>query len=151
MGYSSLWHEKRKKIYIFFKISKIIFKFFETKLVPHFHWLTRKFIYWIFVYVTFLMYTHSRLSIKYIQSDFLISNPSSPCACIYAFSLQPILPSTSVWIIFSKDDLTDIFCELLSFKGPQTMLQNEETTVQSYQKIFSLKTKKSPGDQGCAF
>ena len=97
------------------------------------------------------MYTHSRLSIKYIQSDFLISNPSSPCACIYAFSLQPILPSTSVWIIFSKDDLTDIFCELLSFKGPQTMLQNEETTVQSYQKIFSLKTKKSPGDQGCAF
>ena len=97
------------------------------------------------------MYTHWGSSIKYIHSDFTVSNPCSPCACTYPFSLQPILPSTSIWIIFLKDDLTDMFCELLSFKEPQAMLQKKEATVQSYQKMLCLKTKKSPVDQGCAF
>ena len=31
--------------------------------------------------------------------------------------------------------MTDIFCALLSIKEPQTMLQNKETTAQSYRKM----------------
>ena len=41
--------------------------------------------------------------------------------------------------------MTDIFCELLSIKEPQTTLQNKETTVQSYWKMLIQKTKKSLG------
>ena len=39
---------------------------------------------------------------------------------------------------------TDIFCEFLSIKEPQT-LQNKETTVQSYQKMSNQNTNKSLG------
>ena len=41
--------------------------------------------------------------------------------------------------------MTDIFCELLSIKEPQTTLQNKETTVQSYRKMSIQNTKKSLG------
>ena len=41
--------------------------------------------------------------------------------------------------------MTDIFCELLSIKEPQTALQNKETTVQSYRKMSIQNTKKSLG------
>ena len=41
--------------------------------------------------------------------------------------------------------MTDIFCELLSIKEPQTALQNKETTVQSYRKMPFQNTKKSLG------
>ena len=40
--------------------------------------------------------------------------------------------------------MTDIFCELLSIKEPQTLSQQKETNRQSYQKISNQKTKKSP-------
>ena len=49
--------------------------------------------------------------------------------------MQPLSPSTSVRILFFKGDMTDIFCELLSIKEPQTMLQNKETTAQRYRKM----------------
>ena len=77
--------------------------------------------------------------------------PLFPLFVHILFSLHRILPSTSTRIIFFKEHLTDIFCELLSIKEPQTMLQNKETTVQSYQKMLNLSTKKSPGVQGCTF
>ena len=41
--------------------------------------------------------------------------------------------------------MADVFCELLSIKEPQTVLQNKETTAQSYRKILNQNTKKSPG------
>ena len=41
--------------------------------------------------------------------------------------------------------MTNIFCELLSIKEPQTTLQNKETTVQSYRKMSIQNTKKSLG------
>ena len=50
-------------------------------------------------------------SIKYAHSDFVI------------LDLPP------------KEDMTDIFCEFLSIKEPQTTLQNKETTIQSYWKM----------------
>ena len=59
--------------------------------------------------------------------------------------MQPLLPSTSVRILFFKGNMTDIFCELLSIKEPQTTLQNKETTVQSYRKMSIQNTKKSLG------
>ena len=57
---------------------------------------------------------------------------------------------TSIQIVFLKEDMTDIFCEILSIKEPQT-LQNKETTVQSYQKISNQNTKKSPGIEFALF
>ena len=51
----------------------------------------------------------------------------------------------NVRILFFKEDITDIFCELLSIKEPQATLQNKETTVQSYRKMANQNTKKSPG------
>ena len=47
--------------------------------------------------------------------------------------------------------MTDIFCELLSIKEPQTILQNKETTVQSYRKMSNQNNQKEPWDQVCAF
>ena len=44
-------------------------------------------------------------------------------------------PSRSVRIVLFKEDMTDIFCELLSIKEPQKTLQNKETTAQSYRKM----------------
>ena len=38
--------------------------------------------------------------------------------------------------------MADIFCELLSIKE---LLQNKETTAQSYRKMSNQKTKNSPG------
>ena len=40
--------------------------------------------------------------------------------------------------------MADIFCELLSIKEPQTMLQIKEITVQSYRKMWKPNIKKSP-------
>ena len=57
--------------------------------------------------------------------------------------MQPLSPSRSVRILCFKGDMTDIFCELLSVKEPQTTLQNKETTVQSYRKMSIQNTKKS--------
>ena len=62
-------------------------------------------------------------SIKYVRSDFVILERMD--------------------IIF-KGEMTDIFCGLLAIKGPQIALENKETTVQSYQKMSNLNTKKSP-------
>ena len=41
--------------------------------------------------------------------------------------------------------MTDIICELLSIKEPQTTLQSKETILQSYRKMSNQNTKKSPG------
>ena len=62
----------------------------------------------------------------------------------YTLSLLPP-PSTSVLILFFKEDITDIFCESVSIKEPQTRSQNKETTVQNYQEMLNQNTKKSPG------
>ena len=47
-------------------------------------------------------------------------------------------------MLIFKEDMTDIFCELLSIKESQTMLQNKETTVQIYWKMSNQNTKRSP-------
>ena len=62
----------------------------------------------------------------------------------YTLSLLPP-PSASVLILFFKEDITDIFCESVSIKEPQTRSQNKETTVQNYQEMSNQNTKKSPG------
>ena len=46
--------------------------------------------------------------------------------------------------------MTDIFCQLLSVKEPQTF-QNKENTIQSYQKMLNQNTKKSPGIEFALF
>ena len=56
-------------------------------------------------------------SIMYVSLDFVILYPHSPLYVHYAFSLPTI---TSVRILFFKEDVTDIFCELPSIKEPQT-------------------------------
>ena len=47
--------------------------------------------------------------------------------------------------------MTDIFCGLLAIKGLQIALENKEITVQSYQKMSNLNTKKSPWIEGVLF
>ena len=59
--------------------------------------------------------------------------------CTYAFSLHPF-PLVRA---FFKENVTDAFCNLLSIKEPQ-ILQNKETTVQSYWKMLDEDIKKSP-------
>ena len=80
--------------------------------------------------------------------------PLSLCTCIYAFILHPLPFSTSVRILFFKEDkthLSHIFCELLSIKEPHVTLQNKETTVQSYQKMSDQNAMKSPGIEFALF
>ena len=75
-------------------------------------------------------------SIKYIRSDFVISDPFpiNPPSLYVQIRFQSTTPPTYYNhkdIVF-KEDMTDIFCELLSIKEPQTPLQNKETTLQGY-------------------
>ena len=51
----------------------------------------------------------------------------------------------SVRTLFFKEDMTDIFCELLLIKEPQTTFGNKETTVQSYRKMSNQNTKNISG------
>ena len=92
-------------------------------------------------------------SIKYVHSDLIILDP--PALLHVQLCFQPTLtlpsPSTSIRISFFKEDMIDIFCELLSIQEPQTKLQNKETIVQSYRKMPNEKTKKSPGIQCALF
>ena len=83
-------------------------------------------------------------SIKLARSDFVIQTPHT-CTSIYAFNIQPLLPTTSVQILFFKETMTDIFCQLPSIKEPQTTSQNKETTLQSYRKMSIQNTKTSLG------
>ena len=46
-------------------------------------------------------------------------------------------------IVYRRYD-RDKFCELLSFKEPQTTLQNKETDVQCYQKMSNQNATNSP-------
>ena len=65
----------------------------------------------------------------------------SPCTCTYVFGLHHPIPLVQAYRQYTANYY--IFCELLPIKEPQT-LQNEETTVQNYQKILNQNTKKSP-------
>ena len=88
-----------------------------------------------------------RSSIKYVRPDFVSLDPLPPvCALTLLPSPFPLLlfppsplppfpPSTSLLILYIKEDMTDIFCEFLSIKELQTTLQNKETTIQSYWKM----------------
>ena len=72
--------------------------------------------------------------------------------CTYAFSLH--LPSPLLvrgyGYNFKRRYEWDLFYELLSIKQPRTMLQNIETTLQSYREMANRNTKKGPEGQGCA-
>ena len=48
------------------------------------------------------------------------SIPPPPCTCTYLFSLHPLPVSTNLRILSFKEDMADMFCELLSIKEPQT-------------------------------
>ena len=76
---------------------------------------------------------------------FLNFRPTHSCTCTYAFSMHLPSPSTSIQVLFLKEDMTDIFSELLSIKEPQRMLQNKEIALQSYRKMSNQNTKKSCG------
>ena len=68
----------------------------------------------------------------------LYSGPST-----YYFSLHPPLPSSlSVQILFFIENMTDIFCDLLSMKEPQITLQNKEITLQSYRKMLNQNNQE---------
>ena len=71
--------------------------------------------------------------------------------CTYAFSLHLPSPSTSVRILFFKEDMTEIYFVNYCQSKKHTTLQNKETTVQSYQKCLNQNTKKSPGIEGALF
>ena len=64
----------------------------------------------------------------------------SPLYVHIRFELTPLHPQR-------KSSLSDrdMFSELLSMKEPQTTLQNKETTVRSYRKMFNQSTSKRPG------
>ena len=47
--------------------------------------------------------------------------------------------------------MTDTFCELLSIKNNQNVLQNKVTTVQNYRKMANQNTKISPGFEFALF
>ena len=58
--------------------------------------------------------------------------PPLPFTCTYVFSLDPLCPEYQrADIIFKRRHDRDIFCELLSIKEPQTVLQNKETIYKS--------------------
>ena len=84
-------------------------------------------------------------SIKYVRSDFVILEPSFPL--IHAHTLLAYTPSPLIrayGYYFSKK-IWERYCELLPIKEPQATLQNKETTVQNYWKIWNQNTKKIPG------
>ena len=64
--------------------------------------------------------------------------------CSYAFSLYPSSLIRAYGYYFLKK-IWERYCELLPIKEPQTTLQNKETTVQNYWKIWNQNTKKIPG------
>ena len=69
--------------------------------------------------------SHSHLgsSIKYVRSDFVISDSRSLSLYVQIhFQPTPFPPSTCVQILSFNEDMTDIFCEFLSIKEPQTTL-----------------------------
>ena len=71
--------------------------------------------------------------------------PPLPFTCTYAFSLDPLCPEYErTDIIFKRRHDRDIFCELLSIKEPETVLQNKETTLQIYRKMSNQNIKRSP-------
>ena len=76
----------------------------------------------------------------------LYSGPST-----YSFSLHLLPTSVSVRILFFIENMTDVFCDLLSIKEPQIMLQNKEITLQSYRKMLNQNNQEKLWDQGCAF
>ena len=76
----------------------------------------------------------------------LYSGPST-----YSFSLHLLPTSVSVQILFFIENMTDVFCDLLSIKEPQIMLQNKEITLQSYRKMLNQNNQEKLWDQGCAF
>ena len=71
----------------------------------------------------------------------LYSGPST-----YYFSLHPPTPplpsSLSVQILFFIENMTDIFCDLLSMKEPKITLQNKEITLQSYRKMLNQNNQE---------
>ena len=68
--------------------------------------------------------------------------PPLPFTCTYVFSLDPLCPEYErADIIFKRRHDRDIFCELLSIKEPQTVLQNKETIYKSIGKC-RIKTPK---------
>ena len=70
-------------------------------------------------------------------------DPLPPVRAHRLLAYTPLRPSTSVRILFFKEYMTDIFCELLSTKEPQPTLQNKEPTVESYRKMLNQNSKKS--------
>ena len=64
-------------------------------------------------------------------------SPSSPHTPVRVHTLLAYIPppSMSVRILFQKRYDRDVFCELLSIKEPQTMLQKKETTAQNYREM----------------
>ena len=84
-------------------------------------------------------------SVKYVGSDFLILDLPPRSTCTYAFNIHPSPLIQAYGEYFFKEDMTDIFCELLPIKETKTTLQKIENTIQSYRKMSKQNTKKSPG------
>ena len=77
--------------------------------------------------------------------------PLCRCTYTYAFILHPFPSSTSVRLLFFKEDMTHLsqiyfvnHCQSKNHTSHIT-LQNKETTAQSYQKMSKQNAKKSPG------
>ena len=66
------------------------------------------------------------------------------------FQPTPPLPSTSVWILFFKGDMTEILWMTIN-QRTTNKLQNKENTVQGYLEMSNQNTKKSPGIEGVLF
>ena len=88
-------------------------------------------------------------SVNYVHSNVVILDPLPACTCTYSFILHPLPSSTSVRILFFKEDMADILCELLSIKEPKT-LHNKEAIVQRYRKI-SNQNEEEPWNLVCVF
>ena len=104
-----------------------------------------KFFLFVAVQVTFEISVHGS-SIKYVRSDFVLLDPPLPPVRAHTLLTYNTSPPTrtSVRIVLFKEDMTDIFCELLSIKEPQTTLQNKETMYNAIGKCRIKTPKKSP-------
>ena len=76
----------------------------------------------------------------------------SPPARVHKLLAYTLFPLVQVYRYhFLKKDMTDIICELLSIKAPQTMLQNKKSFCTKLKENIESKLQKSPGIEFALF
>ena len=95
---------------------------------------------------------HKGSSIKCVRTGFAVLVLVSPLYVHIRFESTPLPPSLNVWILFFKEDVTEIYVvNYYQSKNQKKRYKNKETTVQSSRKMSSQNARKNPGYRDCAF